>query len=98
MKVLSHPFRFNPHQPGRFAQVDTSTDEWKDQQIQAFALTHKGERPIFADFGTLDPTFGDFDENAFGSEFSSFYPTIALVDLSIVERGGATAEIVVEFE
>lgn len=97
MQVLSIPFRFQGL-TGRLKKVEYNSDEYKAQQISAFVKTHVGEHPIYRDFGIEDPTFDDFDEGNFGTEFASFYENIELVDIVVIEKGGALDEVQISFQ
>lgn len=64
--------------------------------------THRGERPLYADFGINDPTFSDraisqFDDTSFVSEFATFYGNIVLDRVTVVASDGALSKIEVEF-
>jgi hypothetical protein len=97
MDVLSIPFRFQGL-TGRFKKTEYNSEEYKAQQITAFVKTHLGERPIYQDFGIEDPTFDDFDEGTFGSEFASFYDNIELMDIVVIEKAGAVDQVDITFE
>jgi hypothetical protein len=103
MRLLSFPFRFNPGQPESFVTYEYESNEYKAQQIEAFMKTHKGQRPIYADFGINDPTFSggkaltDFDDTTFVSEFATFYGNIVLEKVTIIGSEGALSKIDVEF-
>lgn len=97
MKVLAFPFRFDPSAPGKFVTVEQDGDEYRAQQIAAFVQTTRGERPIYQDFGTDDPTFRDFDDSAFAADFATFYPDVPINSIEITRERGAIVDIVVEF-
>ena len=103
MRVLSFPFRFNSGQPSQFVTQDYNSTEYKAEQIEAFMKTHRGQRPIYADFGIDDPTFTgskaltDFDDTTFVSEFATFYDNIELDTVTVVSYQGALAQIEIEF-
>jgi len=104
MRVLSYPFRFNPGQPNQFVTVEHESNDYKAQQVSSFMRTHRGERPIYQDFGIEDPTFGSgtktpqFDDTTFASEFSTFYDNIMLTRINIIASEGALNQIQIEFE
>lgn len=99
MDILSFPFSFNPEQPGSLYHVEQGGDQHKAQEVAAFWLTHKGERPIYQDYGVHDPTFAGFDDSQFAADFATFYATkIPLVLIDIVQEGNAVTNINVEFE
>ena len=58
MKILSVPLRFT--NDGGFLKIDSTSDEYKAQQVRAMVSTHQGERKLFPSFGITDPTFDDF--------------------------------------
>lgn len=99
MQILAHPFNFNESQPGSFAKLEQESNTHKAQEIAGFTLTHRGERPIYAEFGIDDPAFSDFDETEFAADFALFYNNrIQLVDVNVEEESGAVARISVTFE
>lgn len=98
MKVLAFPFRFNLLQPGTFARVEQGSDAHKAQEVQCFFLTHKGERPIYQEYGISDPTFNSFDESEAAATFATFYQTIELNTITVNPRGDGTTAISVEFK
>ena len=99
MNVLAFPFSFNPQIPGQLNYTEQGGPTYKAQEIQAFFLTNKKERPIYADYGIDDPAFADFDETAFGADFGSFYGSedIDIDSLQIEEQEGALAKITVGY-
>lgn len=98
MKVLSHPFRFNPLQPGTIATVEQGTDAQKAQEISSFVLTHKGQRPIYQGYGIEDPTFNQFDSSEAAADFATFYTNITLSSITITSVGASTTSISVVFD
>jgi hypothetical protein len=97
--ILSFPFSFNPQQPGYFYHVEQGSDGHKAQEVAAFWLTHKGERPIYQEYGVNDPTFAGFDDSQFSADFSTFYAAkIPLTSINITQAENAISEINVEFE
>lgn len=101
MRLLSFPFRLNPGDPNQFVTLEFGTPEYKAQQIEAFMLTQVGQRPLYADFGIEDPTFGsgnaNFDDTTFVSEFATFYDDISLDTVNVIGSEGALSSIEIEF-
>lgn len=99
MNLLAFPFNLNSLQPGVLSYVAQGSNAQKAQEIAAFWMTHKGERPIFNEYGVDDPTFHTFDESSFAADFASFYQSdIELSSVEILEAGNAITDINVEFE
>lgn len=99
MNILSFPVSFNPLQPGAFNHVELGSDAHKAQEIAAFWLTNKGERPIYQDYGVNDPTFGESGDARFAADFAIFYgDKIMLTLIDIVQKENAIADINIEFE
>lgn len=103
MKILSHPFRFNPAEPTTFAKQEYGDDDYKAQQIEAFIRTNQGKRPIYQDFGTQDPAFNaggvstGYEDTLFVSDFSTFYDNIVIDKVNLVGSEGALSKIQIEF-
>lgn len=99
MNVLAFPFNFDPANPGDLDHVEQATPEHKAQEVQSFFLTHKKERPIYADYGLDDPAFARLDETEFASEFALFYAgKIELTDIQVLEEDNFVIKITVGFE
>lgn len=99
MDVLAIPFEFNANNLGSFKKVEQGSDFHKAQEIAAFTLTHRGERPIFAEYGIDDPAFAEFDETEYAADFALFYnDKITLATVEIEEEGGGLVNISVSFE
>lgn len=97
-RVLSYPFAPDPN-TGTFKKVEQGTDLYKGQQVAAFIRTYRDERPVMPEFGTTDPTFDEFDAEAFAEKFQAFYgSTIALQNIEVVQSEGAVSQIHVTFE
>ncbi len=99
MKILAFPFRFNPLQPGSFVKVEQGSNEQKAQEIASFVLTHKGERPLYQDYGIEDPSFQPFDETDMSANFAMFYPEsdIELLAINITQANQSATQIEVQF-
>lgn len=99
MKVLAFPFNFDTANPGDLNYVDQGLPAHKAQEIQSFFLTHKKERPIYADYGMDDPAFARIDETEFSSEFALFYQgKIELTAIEVLEEDNFVIKITVGFE
>lgn len=96
--VISFPVTFES--TGSFAKVEQGSDAHKAQQISGFVKTELGERPVFREFGTTDPTFDRFDAEGFTERFGLFYKSsdVKLTKIELAEQGGAIVEIDIEFE
>ena len=96
MEVLSIPLSIDAS--GGFKHVDTTSDEYKAEQVQVFVLTNKGERPMWPSFGVTDPTFGNMHEQDILEEFSTFYGNSIMLDrVNIIQREGKINRIEVNF-
>ena len=95
--VISFPFKV---ENGSFVKVEQGTDAYKAQQVSGFVKTELGERPLFDQFGTTDPSFDRLDAEGFTERFQLFYKSdnIKLSQINIAEQGGALVEIDIEFE
>lgn len=99
VQILGLPFRFNPLQPGSFHKVEQGSDEQKAQEIASFTLTHKGERPLYQDYGVEDPTFQPFDETDLSANFSTFYEesNIEITEITVTQIDQSQTQIEVQF-
>jgi hypothetical protein len=97
--ALSYPFRID-HSNKRCGVVDTSTDTYKAEQVQAFLRTYKDERLMFPDFGIEDPVFNRFDVSQFLESFSDFYSSdqIQISSISTAKAEGVVTDVLIEFE
>jgi len=95
--VLSYPFRIDPNN-SRFGTVNSSTDTYKAEQVQAFIRTEKGERIMFPTFGIKDPVFAKFDAGEFLETFAEYYTDIVIDEVDIVETSGRLTDIMVTFQ
>ena len=97
MDILSVPLRFT--NDGGFLKVDSTSDEYKAQQVRAMISTHQGERKLFPSFGITDPTFDDFVPEAMLEEFVKFYgDTVVVSKINVIKREGAVKNIEVKFD
>lgn len=99
-EVFALPFRFNPLQPGTFKTTVQGSDEHKAQEIASFLLTHKGERPLYQEYGIEDPAFLPFDESKVAADFATFYEegSIQLDKIDLRQRSHNELGITVRFE
>lgn len=96
MEVLSVPLSLDSN--GEFKHVDTTSDEYKAEQVQVFVLTNKGERQMWPTFGVTDPSFDNMAEEDILEEFSTFYGASILLDrVNIIKREGTISRIEVNF-
>lgn len=56
MRLISFPFRFDPHTKG-VAPVTVGSDQEAAEAIAMLALTRPGERELCPGFGTPDPAY-----------------------------------------
>ncbi|MBT6198999.1 MAG: hypothetical protein HOI21_00500 [Bacteroidetes Order II. Incertae sedis bacterium] len=97
MEVLSIPLSLDS--TGGFKHVDTTSDEYKAEQVQVFVLTHKGERPVYPTFGVTDPVFDNMATEDILEEFSTFYGSSILLDrVNIIKSAGTVSRIEVNFQ
>jgi len=96
--VLSYPFSVD-YNNNRLSTVNSDTDTYKAQQITSFLRTEKGERPLFKNFGIIDPVFNQFDSAEFIDAFIDFYPSnrIEITGIQITDNAGAATNVAVEF-
>tara|TARA_B100000287_G_C20328975_1_gene660922 strand:+ start:114 stop:422 length:309 start_codon:yes stop_codon:yes gene_type:complete len=96
--VLSYPFRVDMNNQ-RLGTVNSDTDAYKAEQINAFLRTEKDERALFPAFGITDPVFHRFDSGEFIDSFLEFYKPseIAIEGVSITEEGGSVTNVAVTF-
>lgn len=98
MNVLAFPFNFDSANPGALNYVEQGLADHKAQEIKSFFLTHKKERPIYADYGMDDPAFARLDETEFASEFALFYQgKIELTEVQVLEEDNFVIKITVGF-
>jgi len=100
VKVLGLPFRFNPRLPGSFVTLEQGTNEQKAQEVASFILTHRGERPLYQEYGIEDPTFVPFDETDMSANFDTFYSesSIDITSIAVTQIDHSQAQVEVQFE
>jgi|TARA_B100001250_G_scaffold401579_1_gene413617 hypothetical protein len=97
--VLSYPFRVDINNR-RLGTINSETDTYKAEQINAFLRTEKEERALFPAFGITDPVFHKFDSGEFVDSFLEFYKPseIAIENVDILEEGGNVLNVSVGFK
>lgn len=96
MDVLSFPLKLTSK--GEFVKVETTSDDYKAQQIKAFMSTHKEERKVFPAFGITDPTFEGLGSFEIIDAISQFYGvSLAIEEVEVIKEQGALETIEVKF-
>lgn len=84
--AFAHPFRIDPR--GQVATVPYGSDDEVEVIIRALVDTRPGDRMVYEEFGTPDPTFSGVDAGDIQAGLDEFGPEGVYVEAVDVEVTG----------
>jgi hypothetical protein len=94
--LIAYPFRLSPS--GSVVTVEEGTDEQHAHELAVAVLTRTGERPLVPDFGTADPVFVGFDNEALRLHVDLFGPPVDITAVAVTFVDDSTQSVVIEFD
>jgi hypothetical protein len=93
--LIAYPFRLSP--AGNVTTVEEGSDTQLAHELACAVLTRPGERPLVPDFGTADPVFEGFDEDALRLHVDLFGPPVEVERVRMRFLDELTQDVVVQF-